>query len=138
MNTPEIFQNLTQVIQQQQEQIAALDEKLKHLQIGGGGGGGGNATIEDYTLGHVYPRNTLIVWPETETVYRAIKTFTARNFNEEVSGDGTPGSIKLKLVGFESSIVTYGQKPTQEQVDNLPQDTLVAIYDSSDDPYDLT
>lgn len=132
----EIFANLITLVNQQSTQLKLLADKIEQLDVGGGGSG--NATIEDYTLGKTYQRNTLVVYEPTETVYRALSEFTATDFNTEVSGDGTPGSIKLKLVGFESSIVTYGAPPTQEEVNALPEDTIVAIYNSAADPYDLT
>lgn len=132
-----IFQSLIDLVQAQSDQIGILKEKLDQLEVGAGGGGG-NATIVDYTPGTTYKRNTLVVY--NETVYRVcvLDEYTAVDFETDYHGDGTPGSVKLKLVGFESSIVTYGSEPTQEEVNNLPQDTLVAIYNSADDPYNLT
>lgn len=137
MELPKIFTDLINQIADNTAKLESITAKLEQLEVGSGGGSG-NATIEDYTLGKTYKRNTLVVYEPTETVYRALSEFTATDFNTEVSGDGTPGSIKLKLVGFESSIVTYGAPPTQEEVNALPEDTIVAIYNSAGDPYDLT
>ena len=133
MELPKIFTDLQEQIKANTLKLASITEKLKQLELGGGGG---NATIVDYTPGTTYERNTLVVY--NETVYRVLMTYTAVDFETDYRGDGTEGSVKLKLVGFESSIVTYGSDPTQEEVNSLPQDTLVAIYNSADDPYNLT
>lgn len=135
MTLSEIFTALYNAITANSRKMDEIATKLEQLEVGAGGGSG-NATIEDYQVGKNYKRNTLVVY--NETVYRVLMEYTSRGFDIDYHGDGTPGSVKLKLVGFESSIVTYGEEPTQEEVNNLPQDTLVAIYRSTDDPYNLT
>jgi len=138
MTITEIFTKLKNAITANNEKLQEIADKLDQLELsqGGGGSGGGNATIVDYESGKYYARNTLLV--HEETVYRVLTGYTSRNFDLDYHGDGTPGSIKLKIVGFESSIVTFGSNPDQETINNLPQDTLVAIYDSTGEPYDLT
>lgn len=131
----EIFTNLKNAIIANSNKLDAIATKLKQLELGGGGGTG-NASIEDYQENKAYTRNTLLVY--NETVYRVLTDYVSRTFDLDYHGDGTPGSVKLKLVGFESGIVTYGDVPTQEEVNALPEDTLVAIYNSADDPYNLT
>ena len=133
MELPKIFTDLQEQIEANTLKLANITEKLKQLELGGGSG---NASIEDYQSGKRYKRNALLVY--NETVYRVLTEYTSVDFNTDYNGDGNPGSFKLKLVGFESSIVTYGEEPTQEQVNNLPQDTLVAIYSPTDEPYNLT
>lgn len=124
----EIFTNLINLVRAQSNQLKVLADKIEQLEVGSGGG---NATIVDYTPGTTYKRNALVVY--NETVYRILpEEYVAVDFDTDYSGG------KLKLVGFESGIVTYGQDPTQAQVDTLPEDTLVAIYNSTDDPYNLT
>lgn len=134
MNMPKIFTDLSEQIQSNTAALARITSKLEQLKLGGGGSG--NASIEDYQENKYYERNTLLVY--NETVYRVLAAYTSVNFDTDYHGDGTPGSVKLKLVGFESGIVTYGDVPTQEEVNALPEDTLVAIYNSADDPYNLT
>lgn len=137
MTITEIFTKLKNAITANSIKLQEIADKLEQLEVGAGGGGGsGNATIEDYAEGKYYERNTLLVYEET--VYRVLTGYTSRNFDLDYHGDGTPGSIKLKIVGFESSIVTFGTEPDQETINNLPQDTLVAIYNSDDEPYNLT
>lgn len=100
-----------------------------HLQKIDSIGGGGSASIEDYVAGKNYKRNVLVVDTNTETVYRVIKDYVS----VDVDSDHENGYIKL--VGFESQIVTFNHLPTQEEIDVLPEDTLVAIYSPTDDPY---
>lgn len=125
-----IFMDLNKVISDQQKQIAQLRDHIEQLDLhSGGGGGGGSASIEDYESDKLYKRNTLLVDPSTETVYRVIDEYTSVT----VTADCTAGH--LKLVGFESQIVTFNHLPTQAELDVLPEDTLVAIYSSTDAPY---
>lgn len=129
-----ILSNLYSAITANATKMNEIAAKLEQLELGAGGDG--NATIEDYATGKKYKRNTLVVY--NETVYRVLSEYVSVDFETDYHGDGTPGSVKLKLVGFESGIVTYGDVPSQEEVNNLPEDTLVAIYSSTDDPYNLT
>lgn len=97
-------------------------------------GGGGSASIEDYESNKTYKRNTLLVDRDTETVYRAC----CETEYTSVTVDDDRRAGNLKLVGFESAIVTLDHSPTQAEVDALPQDTLVAIYSTSTPPYQVT
>lgn len=127
-----IFQTLIDTIQTQQTLINSIAEELQKLKdIGGGGGGTGNAVIEDYESGKEYTRNTLVVDTITETVYRVISD--EPYLSETVEQDCANG--KLKLVGFESQIVTFDHSPTQEEINQIPDDALVAVYSSTDVPY---
>lgn len=123
----EIFIKLNNVIKQQQQQIKSLADKVEKLE--GIGGGGGSASIEDYQTGKLYKRNVLVVDADTETVYRVLDEYVSESLETDKA------SRHLKLVGFESQIVTFNHLPTQEEIDVLPEDTLVAIYSSTDDPY---
>ena len=124
-----IFQTLYNVLEQQQLLINDLANKLEQLEIGQGGGGTGNASIEDYTGNKNYKRNMLLVDTATETVYRVIRAYTSANVETDCSNGN------LKLVGFESQIVTFNGDPTQAQINVIPDDALVAVYSSSDTPY---
>jgi hypothetical protein len=94
-------------------------------------GGGGSASIEDYVSNKTYKRNTLLVDTNTETVYRVC----CETEYTSVTVDDDRRAGNLKLVGFESAIVTLDHSPTQDEVNALPQDTLVAIYSTSTPPY---
>lgn len=123
----DIFVRLNNIIQEQQQIIKSIADNLE--QIKSIGGGGGSASIEDYESNKLYTRNILVVDTETETVYRVIDEYTSVT----VEADKLAGH--LKLVGYESQIVTFDGEPSQEQIDLLPENTLVAIYSSLDDPY---
>lgn len=92
-------------------------------------GGGGSASIEDFASNKAYKRNTLVVDTNTETVYRVISDYTSSTFEVDKAAG------KLKLVGYESGVVTFAHNPSQSEIDVLPDDTLVAVYSSTDTPY---
>jgi len=122
----QIFQTLFQTIATQQELLAQLTEKLEQLELGGGSG---NASIADYESNKLYKRNALLVDTATETVYRAIREYMSRTVEEDCQNGN------LKVVGFESQVITFNGDPTQRQLNVIPDDTLVAIYSASDTPY---
>lgn len=123
----EIFIRLNRVLAEQAATIKRLADKIEQLELGGGGSG--NASIEDYVEGKDYKRNVLVVDPVEETVYRVIENYTS----VDLATDKSLG--KLKIVGYESQIVTFDHSPTQAELDVLPEDTLVAIYSSNETPY---
>ena len=123
-----IFAKLESVIKDQEKLIKSLTEKLEQLQIGIGGGGG-SASIEDFTTNTKYKRNVLVVDTDTETVYRVIADYTSTSVQEDCAAGF------LKLVGFESQIVTLGHEPSQKEIDSRPDNSLVAIYSATDTPY---
>jgi len=124
-----VFEQLEAIIKTQSELIKSISEKLQQIESIGGGGGSGNAVIEDYESGKNYVRNTLVVDVGTETVYRVLNAYTSISVEQDCANGN------LKLVGFESQIVTLNGNPTQSQINVLPEDTLVAIYSAADTPY---
>lgn len=125
----DIFQTLVEMIHANSIQMKALADKLDELEVGKGGGGG-NATVADYVPNTTYTRNTLLVDTATETLYRVIPaSYTS------VSVDTDRQAGNLKLVGYESQIVAFNHPPTQEEIDVLPEDTVVVEYSATDDPY---
>ena len=124
-----IFDQLTDLIHEQATMIETLKNKLAEVDIGAGGGGTGNASIEDYESGKTYQRNVLVVDPDTETVYRVLHEY------ESVTVVADRAAGHLKLVGYESQLVTFDHELKQSEIDTLPQDALVAIYSTTDDPY---
>ena len=126
-----IFEKLFTAIRAQHQLLKNIADKLEQLEVGGGGGGGGgNATISDYESGKRYKRNTLVVDPATETVYRVLPSQYTSNTVEDDKRNGY-----LKLVGFESDIVTFDHNPSQAEIDALPDDAVVVIYSPTDVPY---
>lgn len=118
------FDRLITVIQKQQQLINSIADKLEKLESIGGGGG--TASIEDYTPGETYKRNVLVVDTDTETVYRVLQEYTSVSVKDDCSNG------YLKLVGFESQIVTFNHEPTQQEINTLPDDSLVAIYSTTE------
>ena len=122
-----VFQNLVDTIQEQQRLIASIANKLDQITSIGGG----SASIEDYESGKIYKRNTMIVFPNTETVYRVLREYTSVSMETDLALNPPV----LKIVGMESQVVTFPHNPSQAEIDNLPDDTLVAVYSSNDTPY---
>lgn len=125
----QIFQTLVSVIAEQQTIINAIASKVEKIESIGGGGSG-SASIEDYVSGKLYTRNMLIVDPNTETVYRVLKEYTSDSVENDVKNGN------LKLVGFESQVVTLNHQPTQDEINTLPDAALVATYSTTETPYD--
>lgn len=121
----DILTNLTNIIIQQQATINSIASHLEQLESIGGG----SASINDYEVNKKYKRNTLIVDTNTETVYRVLIEYTSVN----IDTDKTNGYIKL--VGYESQVVTFAHNPSQAEIDTIPDDSLVAIYSTADKPY---
>lgn len=124
-----IFERLLSIITTTNNRLKRIEDAVKNIQPGGGGGG--NATIEDYASGKFYNRNTLLVDPLTETVYRTLprEGFTSTTL------DNDKALKRLKLVGYESQFVNFDHQPTQNEIDVLPEDVVVTIYSEQDDPY---
>lgn len=122
-----IFAKYEAIISRQDELIKSISNKLAQLESIGGGNG--NAVITDYERGKEYNRNTLLVDTETETVYRVIDSYVS----DTVENDRSNGH--LKLVGYESQVVTFNHNPSQKEINVLPDDSLVAVYSSTDTPY---
>lgn len=119
MTITEIITRLITAVTANANKLKEIADKLDQLEVGAGGGGG-SASIEDYAVGKTYKRNALVVY--NETVYRVLPTeYTSVDFDTDYRAG------KLKLVGFESGIVTYGQEPTQEEVNAL-QKILLLLY----------
>lgn len=121
----DIFTRLINVITTQQATIDRIAQKLQLIETIGGG----SASIEDYESGKHYKRNALVVDPNTETLYRVLAEYTSVTVEDDLDAG------LLKLVGFESAIVTKDHNPSQEEIDALPDDTLVAVYSSMDAAY---
>lgn len=120
----DLFVRLFQKIQQQQELLSSIAQKLQDLELGKG-----MATLTDYKSGTTYKRNQFVVDTQTEVVYRTTKEFTAST----VATDCANGN--LKLVGFESQIVTFDHEPTQYEINTVPDGAMVTIYSTADTPY---
>lgn len=117
---------LKNVIIQQQQIINSIASHLEQLESIGGG----SASIADYESGKVYKRNALVVDTDTETVYRVLATqYTSVSVESDVEHQ------YLKVVGMESQIVNFSHDPTQDEISALPDDSFVAVYSTTDNPY---
>lgn len=121
----DIFKNLLDTISDMATKMKSIADKVDRLQPGGG-----SASIADYQPNQKYKRNTLLVDPTTETVYRVL---ISEYMSVTVESDLLNGYIKL--VGFEGQVVTFNHNPTEEEIGALPDDSLVAVYSSTDTPY---
>jgi hypothetical protein len=123
----QIFERLASAIETQQQIIKRLADKIDLIESIGGGGG--SASIEDYESGKDYTRNMLIVDPNTETVYRVLSEYTSETVEDDIANG------YLKLVGYESQVITFSHQPSQTEIETLPDDALVAVYSPTDTPY---
>ena len=120
-----VFQQLIDVILLQQQKIDTISQKLQQIESMGG-----SASIEDYISGKMYKRNMLLVDANTETVYRVIL-----DYGPSVTVDDDYRLGYIKLVGYENGFVSFTHEPSQQEINNLPDGTLVAVYSTSDPPY---
>lgn len=124
----DLFKRLVDAIKEQKDITARLASKIEQIESIGGGGGG-TASIEDYEAGKLYKRNMLVVDPNTETVYRALTEYVSVSVETDVANG------YLKLVGYESQVITFSHEPTSQEISTLPDDALVAVYSPGDTPY---
>lgn len=124
----QMLQDLLNVVTRQQQQLTILASKIQQIKSIGGGGSG-NATISDYESGKEYKRNTLIVDPNTETVYRVLTEYISDTVVNDLNNN------YIKLVGYESQVLTVPHNPTSSEIAGYPDDVLVAVYNPTDTPY---
>lgn len=128
-----IFTRLLNAINEQNQLLKSIATKFEQYN-GGGGGGGGNASIADYAENHLYKRNTLLVDANNETVYRVLPTeYVSVNLNADIAAGN------LKLVGFENQVIlTRDHELSQEEINDIPDNATVIIYNPADTPYTPT
>jgi hypothetical protein len=128
-----IFTRLLNAITEQNRLLQSIATKFEQYE-GGGGGGGGNASIADYAENRLYKRNTLLVDANNETVYRVLPTeYVSVNLNADIAAGN------LKLVGFENQVIlTKDHELSQEEINDIPDNATVIIYNPADTPYTPT
>ena len=128
-----IFTRLLNAITEQNRLLESIATKFEQYE-GGGGGGGGNASIADYAENRLYKRNTLLVDANNETVYRVLPTeYLSVNLNADIAAGN------LKLVGFENQVIlTKDHELSQEEINDIPDNATVIIYNPADTPYTPT
>lgn len=120
-----IFQRLNSLMAVNEALLNSIATKLQQIESVGGG----SASIEDYAVDKNYVRNALVVDTNTETVYRVLTPYTSTTLAYDIEHGF------LKLVGFESQVVMMDHNPTQNEIDTLPDDSLVAVYSATDAPF---
>lgn len=128
-----IFVRLLNAITEQNRLLESIATKFEQYE-GGGGGTGGNASIADYAENQLYKRNTLLVDANNETVYRVLPTeYVSVNLNADIAAGN------LKLVGFENQVImTMDHELSQEEINNIPDNATVIVYNPADTPYTPT
>ena len=130
----EVFAVLVDIIHKQRVIMDEMARQIKRIDsIGGGGGGTGNG-FQVYESNHVYKRYQAVIDPNTDTAYLVVPHGGADEYTSiTVETDCHDGN--LKLIGFDSQIVTTDQPLKQEQIDALPEHVVVVEYNASDTPY---
>lgn len=132
-NFEDCFNNLIELIEQQQQLIAELRAEIENIPGWGGGGGTGNG-FEVYESAHLYKRYQAVIDPNTDTAYLVVPTHGGSEYTSiDVKTDCENGN--LKLLGFEGQIVTFPRPPKEEEVDALPENCVVVEYNPLDTPY---
>lgn len=129
------FLRLQRIVAQQQQIIHRMAEDIVKIKIGGGGGGGGTGNgFEVYESGKEYKKYQALIDPDTDTPYLVVPYGGAATYvSDTVKNDCAAGN--LKLLGFDSQIVTFNHPPATEEVDRLPENVVVVEYNPSDTPY---
>jgi len=118
-----IFSNLINAIKRQTELIQSIAKKVNKLEMGG------SASIEDFEAGKTYERNTLVVDPATETVYRVLRQYVSSDVAIDVeNGDIVELSTETSISG--THVVAFDHVPSQEEIDALPNNVLVTVYNA--------
>jgi hypothetical protein len=75
-----------------------------------------------------------LVDANNETVYRVLPTeYVSVNLNADIAAGN------LKLVGFENQVImTMDHELSQEEINDIPDNATVIIYNPADTPYTPT
>ena len=131
----EVFAVLVDIIHKQRVIMDELATQIKRIDsIGGGGGGGTGNGFEVYESGKEYKKYQALIDPNTDTPYLVVPYGGAATYvSVTVEDDCAAGN--LKLLGFDSQIVTFNHPPTEPEVDRLPEKAVVVEYNDMDTPY---
>lgn len=129
----QVFKDLIDIIHEQREIIHEMAEYLVQIKSIGGGGGTGNG-FQIYEANHLYKRYQALIDPNTDTAYLVVPAGGLDEYTSvSVKTDCQNGN--LKLLGYESQIVTFDHAPQREEVEVLPENVVVVEYNPSDTPY---
>ena len=131
----EVFAVLVDIIHKQRVIMDELATQIKRIDsVGGGGGGGTGNGFEVYESGKEYKKYQALIDPNTDTPYLVVPYGGAETYiSVTVEDDCAAGN--LKLLGFDSQIVTFNHPPTEPEVDRLPEKAVVVEYNDMDTPY---
>lgn len=128
----ELFDELIGLFRRQQLLMEQIADKISRIEsIGGGGSGNG---FQVYESNKLYKRYQAVIDPETDVPYLVVpRNGGSEYMSISVRQDCANGN--LKLLGFDSQIVTFDHTPTSTEVDLLPENAIVVEYNPSDTPY---
>lgn len=136
INIEECFLRLQRIVAQQQQLIHRMAEDIVKIKIGGGGGGGTGNGFEVYESGKTYKKYQALIDPNTDIPYLVVPYGGATEYvSDTVENDCAAGN--LKLLGFDSQIVTFNHPPTEPEVDRLPENVVVVEYNDVDPNYNI-
>lgn len=124
-----LFDTLISVIHSQRILMEAMAEKIEQLTIGGGSGNG----FQVYESNKLYKKYQALIDPNTDTAYLVVPHEGDEYTSVTVEEDCRNGN--LKLLGFDSQIVTFGRPPEQAEIERLPEKVIVVEYNPQDTPY---
>lgn len=133
-NIEECFARLINLVDQQRQIIHRLTEALMQITPGSGGGGGTGTGFEVYESGKEYKRYQALIDPNTDIAYLVVPYNGGTKYTSvTVQQDCADGN--LKLLGYDSQIVTFDHSPSPTEVNTLPENVTVVEYNPSDTPY---
>ena len=126
-NIEECFRRLIDLVDQQRQIIHRLTEDLIKLTPGSTG-------FEVYESGKEYKRYQALIDPNTDIAYLVVPYNGGTKYTSvTVQQDCADGN--LKLLGYDSQIVTFDHSPSPTEVNTLPENVTVVEYNPSDTPY---
>ena len=98
-----------------------------------GGGGGATEPIPAYETNTEYTRYQTVVDSNTDITYLVTPVNGAETYiSQNITTDVETGNLKPTS---DSRIVIYDHTPTQQELNALPENVLVVVYDPNDTPY---
>jgi hypothetical protein len=126
----DLFDALIQLFKQQQSLMEQIADKISRMEPGGGGTGNG---FQVYESNKVYKKYQAVIDPSTDVPYLVVPSEGDEYTSITVKQDCANGN--LKLLGFDSQIVTFDHQPTVNDLKTLPEKAVVVEYSPSDTPY---
>lgn len=157
------FQDLMDIIHEQRALIADLANYIERLKIGGGGSArladhtftsngtyraidfnvdgfrtvtvdtsGESGVLPVYETGMEYMRYQTLVDGDSDITYIVTPIEGDSYVSKDVATDVDEGNLKPTS---DCRIVIYDHAPTQQELNSLPENVLVVVYNPNDTPY---